>query len=191
MPWPENGEGEVTLSTHVDERTEAISIAERTEALHDAGGAAWSEIAVLCRTSRLFLLLREAFADLGIPVEIVGLAGLLKLPEVVEVLAYARAASDPMASVALARILMGPRYRVGFKDLASVAGWAKSKNYAWREDGGDDEESPFLFAEALEHLERDRGHQRRGPRAPRGVPRRARGTTGGGTPASWPSSSAR
>ena len=55
------------------------------------------------------------------PVEIVGLAGLLKQPEVVEVLAYARAVHDPKASVALARILLGPRYRVGFKDLALVA----------------------------------------------------------------------
>ena len=42
---------------------------------------------------------------------------------------------------------------MGFKDLAVVAGWAKSKNYAWREEGGDDEETPFLFAEALEHLD--------------------------------------
>ncbi len=108
---------------------------------------------MLCRTSRLFFLLQQAFAEREIPAEIVGLAGLLRLPEVVEVLAYARAANDPTASVALARVLMGPRYRVGFKDLALVAGWAKGKNYAWREDGGDDEDTPFLFAEALEHLD--------------------------------------
>jgi ATP-dependent DNA helicase UvrD/PcrA len=152
VPWPDNGEGGVTLSSHLDERAEAVAIAERAASLH-AEGAPWSEVAVLCRTSRLFLLLREAFEDRAIPIEVVGLAGLLKLPEVVEVLAYARAANDPMASVALARILMGPRYRLGFKDLALVAGWAKSKNYAWRDDGGDDEETPFLFAEALEHLD--------------------------------------
>jgi ATP-dependent DNA helicase UvrD/PcrA len=156
VPWPDNGEGEITLTSHIDERTEAAAIAERSASLHVDGGP-WSEIAVLCRTSRLFLLLREAFEARGIPVEVVGLAGLLKLPEVVEVLAYARAANEPMASVALARILMGPRYRVGFKDLALVAGWAKSKNYAWREDGGDDEETPFLFAEALEHLDEVEG----------------------------------
>jgi ATP-dependent DNA helicase UvrD/PcrA len=152
VPWPANGEGDVTLATHLDELTEARWIAGRIEALH-AEGAAWSDVAVLCRTSRLFFLLQRAFEDRGIPVEIVGLAGLLKLPEVVDVLAYARAANDPMASVALARILLGPRYRVGFKDLALVARWAKDMNYAWREDGNDDEETPFLFAEALEHLD--------------------------------------
>ena len=151
VPFEPNGQGQVTIAAHRDELTEARWIAEQICALHD-GGASWSQAAVLCRTSRLFFLLQQAFAERDIPAEIVGLAGLLRLPEVVEVLAYARAANDPTASVALARVLMSPRYRVGFKDLALVAGWAKGKNYAWREDGGDDEETPFLFAEALEHL---------------------------------------
>jgi DNA helicase II / ATP-dependent DNA helicase PcrA len=152
VPYEPNGQGQVTIAAHRDELTEARWAAEQICALHDAG-ASWSHVAVLCRTSRLFFLLQQAFAEREIPAEIVGLAGLLRLPEVVEVLAYARAANDPTASVALARVLMGPRYRVGFKDLALVAGWAKGMNYAWREDGGDDEETPFLFAEALEHLD--------------------------------------
>ncbi len=152
VPFGPNGDGEVTVTSHRDELTEARAIADRIVSLHEAGSP-WSEIAVLCRTSRLFFLLQQTFAERDIPAEIVGLAGLLRTPEVVEVLAYARAANDAMASVALARILMGPRYRVGFKDLALVAGWAKGKNYAWRDEGGDDEETPFLFAEALEHLD--------------------------------------
>ena len=156
VPFPPNGEGEVTVASHRDELTEAQWVADRIVTLHD-DGARWSDVAVLCRTSRLFFLLQQAFAERDIPVEVVGLAGLLRLPEVVEVLAYARAANDAMASVALARILMGPRYRVGFKDLALVARWAKGKNYQWREEGGDDEDTPFLFAEALEHLDEVEG----------------------------------
>ena len=156
VPFAPNGEGEVTVTSHRDELVEARAIADRVESLR-AEGASWSEIAVLCRTSRLFFLLQQTFAERGVPAEVVGLAGLLRTPEVVEVLAYARAANDAMASVALARILMGPRYRVGFKDLALVAGWAKGRNYAWRDDGGDDEETPFLFAEALEHLDEVEG----------------------------------
>ena len=156
VPWAANGEGQVTLATHRDELHEARWVAERVAALHD-DGAPWSQVAVLCRTSRLFDALQRAFGERGVPAEIVGLAGLLRLPEVVEVLAYARAANDPLASVALARILMGPRYRVGFKDVALVAGWAKAKNYAWRESGEDDEETPFLLAEALEHLDQVEG----------------------------------
>ena len=164
VPFPPNGQGEVTLVAHHDELSEARWIADRICALHAGaqgvdglgpprGAAAWSDVAVLCRSSRLFFLLQQALAEREVPAEIVGLAGLLRLPEIVEVLAYARAANDAMASVALARILMGPRYRVGYTDLALVARWAKGKNYAWREEGGDDEETPFLFAEALEHLD--------------------------------------
>jgi DNA helicase II / ATP-dependent DNA helicase PcrA len=155
VPWAQNGDGEVEVTRYGDERAEAEAIAGRILALHD-GGEAWSSCAVLCRTSRLFFSLQEAFAEREIPVEIVGLAGLLTLPEVVEVLAYARAVADPLASVSLARILLGPRYRVGFKELARVAAWAKDRNYAWRETE-EGEVTPFLFAEALEHLDECEG----------------------------------
>jgi DNA helicase-2/ATP-dependent DNA helicase PcrA len=159
---PANGEGQVELVNHDDEWSEACWIADRIVTLHaeDPATNPWSSFAVLCRKSRLFVPLQEAFGERGIPAEIVGLAGLLKLPEVVEVLAYAQAVADPFASVSLARILLGPRYRVGFKDLARVASWAKERNYALRDRDrsldlrGEDEvePAPFLFAEALEHL---------------------------------------
>jgi DNA helicase-2/ATP-dependent DNA helicase PcrA len=151
VPWPPNGEGEVELARFTDEVTEAEWIADRILALHEAGEP-WSASAVLCRKSRLFTPLQEAFRDRGIPAEMVGLAGLVKLPEVVEILAYARAVADPWASVALARILLGPRYRVGFKDLARVAAWVSTRNYEFRRTEFEDEVEAFLFAEALEHL---------------------------------------
>ncbi len=150
-PWPANGDGEVTVVRCSDEWAEAAWIADRIVERHEAGDA-WSSVAVLCRASRLFPSLQEAFAERGVPAEFVGLSGLLKLPEVVEVLAYARAVADSTASVALARILLGPRYRVGFKDLARVAAWAKDQNYRLRESE-EGEVTPFLFAEALEHLD--------------------------------------
>ncbi len=151
--WPGCGEGEVEVRRFPDEWTEARWIARRIRELHDAGvESLWSELAVLCRTSRLFVPLQEALAGEEVPVEIVGLAGLLQLPEVVEVLAYARAVADPFASVSLARILLGPRYRVGFKDLARVAAWTRDQNYPLRSEDRDDV-PPFLFAEALDHLD--------------------------------------
>jgi DNA helicase-2/ATP-dependent DNA helicase PcrA len=150
-PFGPNGEGQVELARVLDEEAEAAWIGDRIVALHDEGER-WSSVAVLCRKSRLFVPLQHALAERRVPVEIVGLAGLLKLPAVVEVLAYARAVDDPYASVDLARILLGPRYRVGFKDLARVASWAKGRNYELR-DEEEDEVTPFLFAEALEHLD--------------------------------------
>jgi DNA helicase-2/ATP-dependent DNA helicase PcrA len=155
VPWEPNGPGAIEIVRHADEWAEAGWIAERIGRLHQ-GGDPWSSIAVLCRSSRLFFALQERFAELGIPVEVAGLTGLLKLPEVVEVLSYARATADPNASVSLARVLLGPRYRVGFKDLARVAAWAKERNYLVRgtEEG---EAMPFLFTEALEHLDETDG----------------------------------
>ena len=157
VPWEENGPGEVHVARISDEVKEAAWVADRIVSLHE-GGAAWSDCAVLCRTSRLFLSLQQAFNERGVPAEILGLAGLLKMPEVVEVLAYARATLDPLASVALGRILLGPRFRVGFKDLALVASLAKTKSYALREeDEAEGEAAPFLFTEALEHLDEVEG----------------------------------
>ncbi|HEV8564053.1 MAG TPA: ATP-dependent DNA helicase [Actinomycetota bacterium] len=152
VPHPPNGEGEVRVTRHLDEWSEASSIAVRVVKLHEAG-TSWSEAAVLCRTSRLFQLLQRAFAEREVPVEVLGLAGLLKLPEVVEVLAYARAVLDPRASVALARILLGPRYRVGFKDVALLAALATKESKRFREELDLDEDDRFLFAEALERLD--------------------------------------
>jgi DNA helicase-2/ATP-dependent DNA helicase PcrA len=152
-PWPPLGDGEVEMLRFPDEWTEARWVAGRIDELHEKGEEfAWSEFAVLCRSSRLFVPLQEAFAERSVPVEVVGLLGLLRMPEIVEILAYARAVADPWASVGLAKILLGPRYRVGFKDLARVAAWAKDQNYALR-DADREETAPFLFAEALEHLD--------------------------------------
>jgi DNA helicase-2/ATP-dependent DNA helicase PcrA len=157
VPWPANGDGEVTVARISDEWREAEWIADHVVRLHDMG-ARWADCAVLCRTSRLFFSIQQAFGERGIPVEIVGLAGLLRLPAVVEVLAYARAVNDPYASIDLARILLGPRYRVGFTDVARVAALAKTRNVSMRVQAEDEGEAvPFLFAEALEHLDEVEG----------------------------------
>lgn len=159
-PWAPNGPGQVDVSQFEHEVSEAEAIADRILELH-AGGLPWKDVAVLCRTHRLYEPLQLAFAERRVPAEFIGLAGLINLPEIVEVLAYARAAADPEASVALARILTGPRYRVGYRDLAPVADWARSSGYALRaslpaerlaEDEDLFEDQPFLIAEALEHL---------------------------------------
>ena len=107
VPWIENGTGEMHARADLRRVARGGWIAERILQLHE-GGETWSDVAVLCRSSRLFFSLQQAFAEREIPAEILGLAGLLRLPEIVEVLAYARAVNDPLASVALARILLGP-----------------------------------------------------------------------------------
>ena len=104
-----------------DDRAEAQAIASRIAKV----GAPWSEIAILCRKRRLIGPIAEALDDAGIPVEIVGLGGLLVRPEVVDTVAWLRLLALPEgaaeANVALLRIAQGPSYRVGLRDLAALA----------------------------------------------------------------------
>ena len=53
-----------------------------------------------------------------VPVEIVGLGGLLHLPEVMDVTATLRLVDDVTANPDLVRLLTGPRWRIGPRDLA-------------------------------------------------------------------------
>ncbi|MDP9407321.1 MAG: ATP-dependent helicase, partial [Actinomycetota bacterium] len=78
----------------------------------------WSRAAVLCRKRSMFPRLREAFEERGVPVEVVGLGGLLSVPEVADLVATLRVLDDPTADADLLRLLTGPRWRLGPRDLA-------------------------------------------------------------------------
>ena len=79
-----------------------------------------SDIAVLCRKRAQFPLLRAAIEARGVPVEVVGLGGLLTVPEVADIVATLRVLHDPGASNSLARLLTGPRWRIGPRDLIAL-----------------------------------------------------------------------
>jgi DNA helicase-2/ATP-dependent DNA helicase PcrA len=79
-----------------------------------------SDIAVLARKRSQFPLLRAALEERGIPVEVVGLGGLLTVPEVQDVVATLRVVHDPSAGASLARLLTGPRWRLGPRDLVAL-----------------------------------------------------------------------
>ncbi|MFJ2767814.1 UvrD-helicase domain-containing protein [Streptomyces sp. NPDC087300] len=81
-------------------------------------GKAPGEIAVLCRTATDFGEIQGALVARDIPVEVVGLSGLLHLPEVADLVAVCEVLQDPGANASLVRLLTGPRWRVGARDLA-------------------------------------------------------------------------
>ncbi len=85
-----------------------------------------SDIAVLCRKRSQFVPLRRAIEARGIPVEVVGLGGLLVVPEVQDVVATLRVLHDAGASDALARLLTGPRWRIGPRDLVALGRRARA-----------------------------------------------------------------
>jgi DNA helicase-2/ATP-dependent DNA helicase PcrA len=91
-----------------------------------AGPVRPSDIAVLCRKRAQFPALRAALEARGIPVEVVGLGGLLAVPEVADIVATLRVLHDPTASGALARLLTSPRWRIGAADLVALGRRARA-----------------------------------------------------------------
>ncbi|WP_406283063.1 UvrD-helicase domain-containing protein [Embleya sp. NBC_00896] len=75
-------------------------------------------VAVLARTAADFADIHAALVLRDIPVEVVGLSGLLHLPEVADLVAICEVLDDPTANSALVRLLAGPRWRIGARDLA-------------------------------------------------------------------------
>ncbi|MBI4260881.1 MAG: ATP-dependent helicase [Actinobacteria bacterium] len=165
QPHPDRGDGRVVAFVASDERAEARRIAELIKGFVEgrpAGGAdgdqpAWHDVAVLCRKKRLFPAISEVLRKEGIPVEVVDLGGLLRMPEVVEVLAWLRLLEDPARNVALARILQGPRWRIGFRDLARLALWSAAHNRDLSGELPGEDERPgdvaFALSESLDHLD--------------------------------------
>ena len=76
------------------------------------------DIAVLARNNKSLGPIIGALSDRGIPVEVAGLDGLLALPEVAEVIAILDVVHDSAANPSLVRLLTGPRWRIGPRDLA-------------------------------------------------------------------------
>ncbi len=169
-PHPSNGDGRVELALLADERSEADWIASACERLHGAPTAPdrepvqWKDIAILVRRKAAMDMLLQALEEKDIPVEVVGLGGLLKTPEVTEVVAWLRALeTKPGANRWLARILLGPRWRIHYRDLSLLAHWSASQNWdlRLRFAGGDEERARelepgdvgFSLAEALGHVD--------------------------------------
>lgn len=95
---------------------ELDSLAERIIAEHESG-TPWPEIAVLVRRNATLAQVYEVLRDRDVPTEIVGLGGLLHLPEVVPVVATLRILDDVSANPAVATVLTSPRWRIGLRDL--------------------------------------------------------------------------
>ncbi|MYT97696.1 MULTISPECIES: ATP-dependent DNA helicase [unclassified Streptomyces] len=106
------------------------------------------EIAVLCRTAGDFPAIQAALVARDIPVEVVGLAGLLHLPEVADLVAVCEVLQDPGANASLVRLLTGPRWRIGPRDLALLG--RRARLLVHRAAQGEDADPDRRLAEAVE-----------------------------------------
>jgi DNA helicase II / ATP-dependent DNA helicase PcrA len=111
------------LETHADEMS---WVAARVRDIKDAQPIRWSDIGILVHDNADARHLQVQLRRYGVPAEVVGLGGLLTRPEVADVVATLEVIHDLTANAAMLRLLTGPRWRIGPRDLALLGRRARS-----------------------------------------------------------------
>jgi DNA helicase-2/ATP-dependent DNA helicase PcrA len=143
-----------TVADEADWLAGEVAAVWRADAADRRAGAGGRSVAVLCRRRAQFDLVAGALRARGVPVELVGLGGLLATPEVRDLVSTLQVVSDPTAGAALARLLTGARWRVGGRDVAALGRRARALA-ARREEaaqGSRDVVSDASLVEALDDL---------------------------------------
>lgn len=81
--------------------------------------------ALLCRTFANVGIFTAALRAKGVPVHVLGMAGLLDQPVIADLVCVLRVLNDPTAGSELVRVLGGARWCIGSADLAALHGLAK------------------------------------------------------------------
>lgn len=110
-------DGEVAVEVFETYDDELAWLPGAVKQAHERFGS-WQEIGVLTRDNKHAADVFKVLSEAEVPVEIVGLKGLLELPEVAEVVATLTLLQDLTANAALLTLLTGPRWAIGPRDLA-------------------------------------------------------------------------
>ncbi|HEV7421524.1 MAG TPA: ATP-dependent DNA helicase [Mycobacterium sp.] len=123
LPRPDAQPGTIRCALLTDVASERDWVADGLAGIYHGArdaGAAVPTAAVLVRRNADAAPIADALTARGVPVEVVGLAGLLAIPEVADVVAMLRLAADPSAGAAGMRVLTGPRWRLGAADVTAL-----------------------------------------------------------------------
>lgn len=124
---PGAGPGAVAVARLETAETEAAHVARWVAQRwrSPSGRRTGRTAAVLCRRRSSFPLVVDALRREGLPVEVVGLGGLLMTPEVSDLVAALWVVQDPTRGDQVMRLLTGPVVRLGAADLDGLWAWAK------------------------------------------------------------------
>lgn len=113
-------QGQIAIRFEQDMNLEAATVASwfKTRMTGDSTGA------LLMRKRSQMPLFVDALQARGLDVEVVGLGGLLEMPEVVDLICALRVIHYPEAGSQLIRLLTGPRWRLGAKDIERLHRYA-------------------------------------------------------------------
>ncbi|BBY17145.1 ATP-dependent helicase [Mycolicibacterium litorale] len=123
----------------------ADAVADRYHAAR-AEGQPPPTAAVLLRRNADAAPMADALTARGVPVEVVGLAGLLGITEVADVVAMLRLVADPTAGAAAVRTVTGPRWRLGGRDIAAL--WRRAVDIDGAGSAGPDATAAQIVARA-------------------------------------------
>ncbi|MGN6090699.1 MAG: UvrD-helicase domain-containing protein [Actinomycetales bacterium] len=164
QPRPGAGAGLVRLARALTDLDEAAWVAVQIEQLRALPDGGHRSCAVLCRARSQFPAVVDALEARGLPVQVVGLGGLLSVPEVDELVALLQVVADPTRGDALIRLVSGPRVRMAPRDLdvlgrlarqlttAVTHGAARQVGAAQGDSPGIDGEPPLAASEPAEPL---------------------------------------
>ncbi|MCZ2859626.1 ATP-dependent helicase [Blastococcus sp. VKM Ac-2987] len=157
-PAPTAGRGAVTVGLYETVADETAALADRFAACWEGRDLALSprsdgqhpSMAVLVRTRKQLPGIAAALRERGLPVEVVGLGGLLEVPEVSDVVATLTVLVDPTAGDAMGRLLTGARWRIGPRDLAALEARARTLVHSRRPARPADDGQPAGSPAAVE-----------------------------------------
>jgi DNA helicase-2/ATP-dependent DNA helicase PcrA len=122
---PGTSAGDVRVALLADIATEIDWMADAIAQRWEEAGESPPTSAVLVRRRVDMDAIATALRARGLPVEVVGLGGLLDTPEVRDLVSALRLVADPLSGSAAVRLLTGARWRLGVSDLAAL--WQRAR----------------------------------------------------------------
>ena len=123
------GPGDLACGIFENLEAEAQAIVEYFLPLWGADGVKTSDLsfAVLVRKKSQIPIIQSALTAAGIRSEVLGLGGLIHVPEVADIVALLKVIDSPDAGGALMRHLTGPRINLGPRDIAALGRFSSSQ----------------------------------------------------------------
>ena len=126
------GAGELAYGIYETVETESQAIGEYFKALWNPEDN--KSFAVLVRKRSQIASIENALREQGLPVEVIGIGGLIHIPEVADVVTLMKIITDPDAGSSLMRHLTGPRINLGPRDIAALGGFSRERAKAMHAD---------------------------------------------------------
>jgi DNA helicase-2/ATP-dependent DNA helicase PcrA len=124
---PSAGQGDISVvfAETVVEEADAVARWLAGELARPSAKGEQRTAAMLCRSLKKVDVFTEALRRNNVPFHILGVAGLLQQPVVVDLVAALRVLHDPTAGSELVRLLTGARWRIGPRDIKALSGLAR------------------------------------------------------------------